>query len=236
MVDEFFPDRDSDPNMDYSYVRLMEESPERIVVHWRYFPDIQSIREANDRLEPTFLGGFTAAVHETFTIYPDGTGIRKVVYNNSTTEAPGFQDIQFFTNPGETALDVVPLNAVTVGNIYGETEEMVWKKPNRNPQTDLREATIQYQNIHADWKIYALYPEPVIGTWGSFEQSAYTDDPFAGPWNHWPVSVVPSDGRFAVNTDRVTHFAVGAGNHRYQGRRIPGLRPARKSLPAPYGR
>jgi hypothetical protein len=149
---------------------------------------------------------------EYHTIYPDGTGIRKVVYNNATTVTPGFQDIQFFTNPGETALDVVPLNAVTAGNIYGETDEMVWKMPNQNPQTELRDATIQYLNIHADWKIYALYPEPGIGTWGSFEQSAYTDDPFAGPWNHWPVSLVPSDGRYAVNSDRVTHFAVGAGD------------------------
>jgi hypothetical protein len=38
------------------------------------------------------------------------------------------------------------------------------------------------------------------------------DDPFAGPWNHWPVSLVPSDGRFAVSNDRVTHFALGAGD------------------------
>jgi hypothetical protein len=192
----------SDKQTRHSYARIIENNDARVIIHWRY-PCVDVGYVCIDRMNWT---------DEYHTIYPDGTGIRKVVYNNSTTEAPGFQDIQFFTNPGETVLDVVPLNAVTVGNIYGETEEMVWKKPNRNPQTDLREATIQYLNIHADWKIYALYPEPGIGTWGSFEQSAYTDDPFAGPWNHWPVSLVPSDGRFAVNTDRVTHFAVGAGN------------------------
>jgi hypothetical protein len=149
---------------------------------------------------------------EYHTIYPDGTGIRKVVYNNTTTEAPGFQDIQYFTNPGETALDVVELNAVTVANTGGETDEMIWVKPNINPQTDLEDATIQYINTKSKWKVYALYPEPGIGTWGDFEQSPYTDDPFAGPWNHWPISLVPSDGRYAVAHDRVTHFALGAGD------------------------
>ena len=89
---------------------------------------------------------------------------------------------------------------------------MIWEKPNKNPQTDLNDATIQYINTKSLWKVYALYPEPGIGTWGSFEQSKYTDDPFAGPWNHWPISVVPSDGRFAVAHDRVTHFALGAGD------------------------
>ena len=145
-------------------------------------------------------------------IYPDATAIRKVVYNNSTTEAPGFQDVQYFTNPGETALDVVELNAVTVANVNGGVDELIWKKPNKNPQTDLENATIQYINTKSDWKVYALYPEGGIGTWGSFEQSKYTDDPFAGPWNHWPISLLPSDGRFAVAHDRVTHFALGAGN------------------------
>jgi hypothetical protein len=31
-------------------------------------------------------------------------------------------------------------------------------------------------------------------------------------WNHWPMHLVPSDGRFAVATDRVTHFALAAND------------------------
>ena len=45
--------------------------------------------------------------------------------------------------------------------------------------------------------------------WGEKEQSKHTPDPFAGPWNHWPVGLNPSDGRYAVSTDRVTHAALG---------------------------
>ena len=36
MMDEFFPESDKDFSFDYNYVRLIEESPDSIIVHWRY--------------------------------------------------------------------------------------------------------------------------------------------------------------------------------------------------------
>jgi len=33
-----------------------------------------------------------------------------------------------------------------------------------------------------------------------------------GPWNHWPVGLNPSDGRYAVSDDRVTHAALGGAD------------------------
>jgi hypothetical protein len=192
----------SDKQCRHCFARIIENNDARVVIHWRY-PCVDVGYVCTDRMNFT---------DEYFTIYPDATAIRKVVYNNTTTKAPDFQDIQYFTNPGETPLDVIDLNAVTVANTKGETYELVWEKPNKNPQSMLKDASIQYMNSRSEWKVFALYPEPGIGTWGSFEQSKYMDDPFAGPWNHWPVSLVPSDGRFAFTTDRVTHFALGAGD------------------------
>ena len=52
-----------------------------------------------------------------------------------------------------------------------------------------------------------------INPWGAKENSRHTEDPFAGPWNHWPVSMIPSDGRFAVSNDRLTHAAVAAADN-----------------------
>jgi len=192
----------ADKQTRHSYARIIENNDARVVVHWRY-PCVDVSYLCIDRKNYT---------DEYHTIYPDATAIRKVVYNNTTVEPPGFQDVQWFSNPGETALDVLELNAETLANIKGETFEMVWEKPNKNPRSKLKDATIQYINSKSEWKVYALYPEPGIGTWGDFEQSKYTDDPFAGPWNHWPVSIVPSDGRYAVTHDRVTHFALGSGD------------------------
>jgi len=69
-------------------------------------------------------------------------------------------------------------------------------------------------NFRSKYKVFLVYPEGArIGTWGRNEQSPHTKDPFAGPWNHWPVSQIPSDGRYAVAADRLTHAALGgAGN------------------------
>jgi hypothetical protein len=185
----------------HSYARLIENNEARVVVHWRY-PCVDVGYVCDNKRNWS---------DEYHTIYPDGTAIRKVVFNKS--DKPGFQDIQFFTNPGESALDVVHLNAVTVANTKGETFELLWKKPNKNPEQQLKDATIEWLNSKSEYKIFAIFQGPGISTWGDFEQSKYTDDPFAGPWNHWPVSLVPSDGRYAVAQDRVTHFALGANDN-----------------------
>ena len=190
----------ADKQTRHSYARIIENNEARVIVHWRY-PCVDVGYVCTNKRNWT---------DEYHTIYPDGTAIRKVIFNN--TKPPGFQDIQFFTNPGETALDVVDINAMTIANTKGETEDLVWEMPNLNPDIKLKDATIQLLNSKSQWKVFAIYPEAGLGTWGEFEQSKYTEDPFAGPWNHWPISLVPSDGRYAVAHDRVTHFALGAAD------------------------
>ncbi|UCE08293.1 MAG: hypothetical protein JSW07_09840, partial [bacterium] len=185
----------------HSYARIIENTPARVVIHWRYPCVDVSYYCANRR-------NWSDEYH---TIYPDGTAIRKVVWNKGY-DTPGFQDIQFFTNPGETALDVVEIQAMTLANLKGETFKMKWKKPNIIPKNKLEDACIQYLNSKSDYHVFAIYQGGELGAWGTNEQSKYTDDPFAGPWNHWPIYFVPSDGRFAVAHDRVTHFALGAND------------------------
>jgi hypothetical protein len=47
--------------------------------------------------------------------------------------APGFEDIQFLTNPGESALDVMNLQAMTLANLEGQTGELTWQLPKGVP-------------------------------------------------------------------------------------------------------
>jgi len=191
----------ADKQVRHSYVRIIENTPARVVVHWRY-PCVDVGYICTDQ------ANWSDEIH---TIYPDGTGIRKVHWNNAT-ESPGFQDIQFFTNPGENALDVVGLQAMTVANVKGEIEELLWAKPDKVPEITIEDAHIELLNSKSKQKIFVVFQGGKITPWGHVEQSAYTDDPFAGPWNHWPMHFVPSDGRFAVAHDRVTHFALGAND------------------------
>ena len=191
----------ADKQSRHSYARIIENSPARVVIHWRYPCVDVSYYCANRR-------NWSDEYH---TIYPDGTGVRKVVWNK-TYGKPGFQDIQFFTNPGETALDVVNLQGMSIANLDGDVRHLTWSPPNNIPRNTLPDASIELLNSKSRHKVFAIFQGGRINPWGRNEQSKYTDDPFAGPWNHWPIHLVPSDGRFAVSSDRVTHFALGAND------------------------
>jgi hypothetical protein len=192
----------ADKQVRHCHARIIENTPARVMIHWRY----PCVDVSYQNLNPE------AWSDEYHTIYPDGTGVRQVVWNGSGRSDPGFQDIQFLTNPGESALDVMNLQAMTLANLKGETRELTWEPPHGVPANTLPDATIEVLNSKSEHKVFAMFQGGHINPWGGDEQSKYTADPFAGPWNHWPMHLVPSDGRFAVAADRVTHFALGAND------------------------
>jgi hypothetical protein len=103
------------------------------------------------------------------------------------------------------------LESVTAANMDGETYVMDWSKG--IPRNRLRGSCIQWINFKSEYKVFVIYPGRGFGAWGDRERG----DGFgiwAGPWNHWPVSQLPNDGRFAVATDRLTHSALGGGDTR----------------------
>jgi hypothetical protein len=192
----------ADKQLRKSYARIIENSPARVVVHWRY-PCIDVGYVCTDDQNWS---------DEYYTIYPDGTGVRKVFWGGDPENVPGFQDIQMLTNPGESALDVVHLQALSMANRKGETADLTWAPPNIIPEVPIEDADIELINSKSKYKVFLAFQGACFTPWGEKEQSAYTDDPFAGPWNHWPMHLVPSDGRFAVDNDRVTHFALAAND------------------------
>jgi len=191
----------ADKQLRHCHARIIENTPARAVIHWRYpCVDVGYVSRGT--------GNWTDEYH---TIYPDGTGVRKLVWNGAGP-APSFQDIQFLTNPGESALDVMNLQAMTVANLKGEISKLTWAPPNQVPRNTLPDACIEILNSKSQYKVFAMFQGGHINPWGQREHSKYTPDPFAGPWNHWPMHLVPSDGRFAVADDRVVHFALGAND------------------------
>jgi hypothetical protein len=69
------PARRPDKNNIYSFVRLIEESSDSIVVHWRYFPEFEL---GNHAMPVGGNVGFDGVVHEYFYIYPDGKVRREI--------------------------------------------------------------------------------------------------------------------------------------------------------------
>jgi hypothetical protein len=179
----------------FNHVRLIENTDARVVVHWRYAAiDVGYVFPGTD-----------AWADEYHTIYPDGVGVRFVAGHDG-----GWQDTQFLSQPGTTCLDNMELTALNLANLRGESADLTWVMPNLAPRNPLKDACIKRINFKSKWKIFSIYKEGAeIETWGDNEQSKHTPDPFAGPWNHWPVGLNPSDGRYAVSDDRVTHAALG---------------------------
>lgn len=179
----------------FDHVRLIENTPARVVVHWRYASiDVGYV-----------FSGTDIWADEYYTIYPDGVGVRFVDMPDED-----WQDTQFLSQPGTTCLDNIDLTALSVANLRGDSADLTWALPNRDPGIPIKDACIKRINFRSKFKVFTIYKEGAeMETWGALEQSKHTPDPFAGPWNHWPVGLNPSDGRYAVADDRVTHAALG---------------------------
>ena len=187
----------------YSHVRLIENSPARVVIHWRY---------ASSDITYSFENRKTWA-DEYHYIYPDGTAIRYVTYHDKYK--PGWQDVQFFAPPGESPEDQINLQALMVANLAGDVGKMDWT--NGIPRNNIKNAVISVVNFKSDYKVDVIYPQDQIegiGAWGEQERLDKSKTHFAGPWNHWPVSQMPNDGRYAPRQDRVTHSALGGAGPR----------------------
>jgi len=189
----------SDKRGRFAHIRLIENSPARVVVHWRYAAiDVGYVFPGTD-----------IWADEYYTIYPDGVGVRFVDVPDE-----GWHDIQFLSQPGMTCLDDVDLTALSVANLRGESADLTWAPPNNVPANPIKDACIKRINFRSKYKVFVIYKEGAeIETWGALERSKHLPlEPFAGPWNHWPVGLAPSDGRYAVAHDRVTHAALGGAN------------------------
>jgi hypothetical protein len=180
----------------FSHVRILENTPARVVIHWRY-------ASANIMYQFRNRRTWTDEYHY---IYPDGMAVRYVNYHDRRT---GWQDVQFFSQPGTTQEDNIHLQALTTANLAGDIFKLDWS--GGIPENKLEDASISLVNLKSEYKVVVIYPDGTrIGTWGEMER-ATPETHFAGPWNHWPVSQMPNDGRYALRTDRVTHSALGGG-------------------------
>jgi hypothetical protein len=205
----------------YSHVRVIESSPARVVVHWRYAPV-----SAHDNLwiadEKT---GWEWWVDEYYTFFPDGTGVRKVRWRqpDSSREFPWLQiqETSVLGHPGQNAVDLLEHDALTLLNLDGESHTYSWPddasvntRERRNMAVDpsiVRDIrpenpVIQVVNMRSEAKPFVILQpgnEPVVYVGRVRDQLVNFP-----AYNHWPVCQVRSDGRFAQAADRASSFSI----------------------------
>jgi hypothetical protein len=203
----------SDQQNRYSHVRVLENTPARVVVHWRY---------ALSGFRYDILGadkdGWGAWVDEYWTIHPDGVAARKQVLwmpdYDSQKNVMQWQETIFLTQPGMRPQDVVDMQAITFMDRDGQTASYGWHdgpppafdRPGAQP--------VQMVNFKSRWKPFDVF------AWGrralpfSFGfVKGYSTFP---NWNHWPLQQSPSDGRMAVALDKPGHTSLTDSNGKLQ--------------------
>lgn len=200
----------SDKQTRYSHVRLLENSPARVVVHWRYaLTDV--LYNIGERDPITGWGDWA---DEYYTIYPDGIAVRHFLVHGPQQDY-SITEPATLNNPGERAEDNVSIQAATLANMEGETRTFSWQTwPSDGGIRGeffhaLPGANIAMVNTKSDYKpVYVYQPgTPIIPYGGGAVETRPWISKFP-IWNHWPVAQIPSDGRTALALDRVSSSAI----------------------------
>jgi len=193
----------SDKHNRYAHVRIIESTPARAIVHFRYgLCEVEHYACAN----PNPDTGWTDWGDEYYTVYPDGVAVRKqVLWSSNFKDVHGkpfgheFQETIIINSPGTRPEDNIQTHALTLTNMKGETATYSWLP--QAPKTFDRpaNANIQLVNLKSKWKPFQIVSpindklKPYYGekTYSIFEW-----------WNHWPVAQVQSSGIYAVAPDK----------------------------------
>jgi hypothetical protein len=213
-----------DPRCCFSHVRIVENTPARVVVHWRYCPTSAN----NNHSQVNTVSGWEDWVDEYYTFYPDQVGVRKVILH-SEGRSLWPEEVIALCQPGQTPEDVVELSAMTLVNLKGKSHTYTWS--DKTPR--VREAdeyfhfgsmpeekpVIMRVNMKSNYKPFQIFETSNrFSIFAHEHRKGFSHFPW---WNHWPVAQVPSDGRYCQAADRASHFSLAWGGpppHKGEGK------------------
>lgn len=182
----------------FSHVRIIENTPGRVVIHWRYAPV-----SSNDNLwKQDEKTGWECWVDEYYYVYPDGSAIRKVSWDKgSLGPVRQFQETLALLSPGQTVSELMEKECTTVSDYQGRRGI---QKFTENPQIvdTFSRYTIQRYNYKSINKPYICFEPGNVMTLRNGHISTYNK---AVGCNHFPVGQARCDGRTTRMSDRPSH-------------------------------
>jgi hypothetical protein len=201
----------SDKESRHSYVRIIESTDARVVLHWRYALVDVKYTGAN----PDPRTGWFDWTDEYHYVYPDGVAVRVQNAWSIKPEDREWHEGIILNGPEQRPEDNLEVETMTLANMNGETHTYSWE--NGPPQGAYREGGMPYpkgRNI-AVMHLKAEYDPFVIGPPSDELILAAYNDPreftkySVFSWfNHWPMSYVISDGHHAQTIDRTTSTSM----------------------------
>jgi len=194
----------SDKESYNNHARIIENTPARTVVHWRYpLIDVKHVM-ANYSDET----GWCDWSDWYYYIYPDGIAVKLMHLWTDGLRDHEWQESMAIFGPDQHPEQIIHTkNALTMLNLAGDYKTYDWVTGPPDNVLEPKGQAIQYVNYTGEYKpitIGQYYEEESSNVYGG-EITEYAVFP---TWNHWPVAQMPSDGRYATYPDRTAHSSL----------------------------
>jgi len=201
----------SDKRCQYAHVRIIENTPARMVIHWRYA--LNDNWYTISRIDPHT--GWGEWVDEIYTVYPDGVAVRKAILH-SINPATSFewQESISVMGPGQRPDDNLQPDALTFSNLKGETTSYSWENglPKKFVEKGYiikpEDPVIQLINTKSELKPFVILDPESNPQWRIFNSELHPERSIFPWWNHWPTAQNACDGRYALDSDLASHSSL----------------------------
>ncbi len=190
----------SDKESFSNHARILENTPARCVVLWRY-PLVDVLHVIANYDQQTGWGDWS---DWTYTIYPDGVAAKELRCWTDGSSGHEWQEGMVITGPDQHPEQVLETDpALRLVTLDGEVRDYSWK--NGPPKdVDYRDVKIHVVNYQGQYDPFTI--ADIDG--GNVYSGEVTDYSVFPSWNHWPVAQMPSDGRYAKHPDRTAHSSL----------------------------
>jgi hypothetical protein len=190
----------SDKESYYNHVRIIENTPARVVVQWR-FPLVDVLHVIANYDDRTGWGDWSDWY---YTIYPDGVAVKTMHLWTNGERNHEWQESMAILGPDqhpEQVLEIEP--TLLLADLEGRVDAYNWidGPPGK---VDYDNKKIHVVNYRADYDPYTIADIKD----GNVYSGEVTDYAVFPTWNHWPVGQIPSDGRYASFPDRTSHCSL----------------------------
>ncbi len=193
----------SDKQCRFSHVRIIENTPARVLVHWR--TALPNVKYELANVDPET--GWGPWGDDYYYIYPDGVCVR---YQRAWgPKIHEFQQTELLCQPGTKPQDNVEVNGITVMDMQGNTNTYSWDSAYGKllPAEQVVRGPIQIVNLKSKNRHYVIGEDGALfKPFGFGALKGYSTIP---NWNHWPVAQIPNDGRVAPAPDRPSSACLG---------------------------
>jgi hypothetical protein len=190
----------SDKESYTDHARILENTDARVVVQWRFpLKDVRHVY-ANWHADT----GWADWADWYYYIYPDGVAVKRMHLWTDGPRNHEWQESMAILGPNQHPEQVIETKpALILADLDGYATRYSWTK-GPPKQVDYRNQKVHMVNYKSEYKPFTIGDFTGGDVYGG-EMTSYSVFP---TWNHWPVSQIPSDGRYASSPDRAAHCSL----------------------------